>query len=383
MKILFVSNSNPDPNQGAPGCDLATIDALRVMGHEIEDVWGSDVQRLIQHPNLHQLMEMPYRVANVIAKKCRLTKYDVIHVNQPHAYIAARQHRNRKRDGIFVNRSHGWEPHVEDVLRQYGDERVGGRPRWRRMASRFIQVLMRRHAELVVRYSDGIVVCSKDDLQYIADRSPEFKGKVVSIAPGVPDDYLSHDAMPMTNERCNRVLYVGSFRKAKAPEIVAKVLNDVLGSVASARATWVCDKGSHNSVLRMVDRNVHGRLRLMGWMSREQLRDVYDKHGIFLFPSYYEGFSLTFLEAMSRGLCVLGSDIDGMRQTIENDQNGFRFERGQARSMVRTATHLINRTDECGRIGGNARKTAMQYTWNRTAKELVEFYLNVNEMKRS
>jgi len=70
---------------------------------------------------------------------------------------------------------------------------------------------------------------------------------------------------------------------------------------------------------------------LLGWMPREDLRRIYDRHGLFVVTSRFEGFSLAFLEAMARGLCVLASRVDGMRRRSVMEKNGFSSSRAMPR----------------------------------------------------
>ena len=101
---------------------------------------------------------------------------------------------------------------------------------------------------------------------------------------------------------------------------------------------------------------------------------VYDEHGIFLFPSFFEGFGKAFLEAMSRGLVVLASNNGGMRDVIKNGQNGFLFKTGDCRQMADFAIQLVANSDLAGRISKEARKSSLSYSWHRVAIETASFY---------
>jgi glycosyltransferase involved in cell wall biosynthesis len=54
--------------------------------------------------------------------------------------------------------------------------------------------------------------------------------------------------------------------------------------------TWVCGKDQHAAALGLIDEDLRGRVTLLGWMPQHDLIDVYDRHGVFLFPSFFEGF---------------------------------------------------------------------------------------------
>ena len=69
---------------------------------------------------------------------------------------------------------------------------------------------------------------------------------------------------------------------------------------------------------------------------------VYDEHGVFLFPSFFEGFGKAFLEAMSRGLVVVASNNGGMRDVIKDGQSGFLVKTGDWRQMADLAIQAAN-----------------------------------------
>ena len=379
MKLLFAANTNADPNQGASGCDLATIAALRGKGCTVDTIWADDMPRRIQHGNLHQLWELPTRFANAVSQRCLTTSYDVIQVNQPHAYLAAREHQQLSRPGIFVNRSHGWEPHVHEAMDRLPSHT--DRSAIRDLCSKAMWSLIRSHNSKVLQYSDGIVLCSVDDRDFIIRNSEINPHKLLALAPGIAPDFLVPIA-PLEG-RSRKLLYVGQFTAHKAPLIVAEIANEAMLSCPDVTLTWVCSKSDHQKVYAALKPAIHSRVSVLPWMPREQLRGVYDEHGILLFPSRFEGFSLTFLEAMARGLCVLATNIDGMRQTISHGSTGFLFGIDSVSDFVQQLLILLRDPDQSAQIGRKARTVAETFTWERTASELLQFYEVLHSAKKN
>ena len=95
LRILVGADVPPDPNAGAAGTVWQMNQALRKRGHVVDEIWDRDLGRRIRHGNLHYLLELPHAYARAVRERLAKASYDVIELNQPHAYLAARRHRQR------------------------------------------------------------------------------------------------------------------------------------------------------------------------------------------------------------------------------------------------------------------------------------------------
>src|ERR1051325_9168572 len=280
--------------------------------------------------------------------------YDVVHVNQPHGWRAAKWLRGRV---PFVHRSHGFEPYAEEVLARWRNEE-------RSILQRGMARLLARHARLIAKYADGHIVSSSLDANFLVERFHVPRARVAVIPQAAPDSFLASPAPPMTGERLRRVLYVGQFAFFKAPLIVAEAMRKL---AEDHECTWVCAPQHHHEV-----RALAPNVRVESWMPEERLRAVYDTHGVFLFPSFYEGFGKVFLEAMSRGLCVVASDVGGAHDVITDGRDGMLVPPGDADALV-TAVRSLD-LERAGAMSAAAARTAREYSWARVARETAAFY---------
>jgi hypothetical protein len=337
LRILFMADVPPDPNAGASGTELQTIDALRAQGHEVDAIWAPDLGRRIAHGNLHYLLELPRAYRRAMSSALARRRYDVVHVNQPHGWLAAKRLRTLDDPPLFIHRSHGIEPHVEEV--------VGN---WRRQLEGAPAVSFPRKALQATMH--------RLLARHTRDAAP-----------------------PMTPERLRRVLHVAQVAFFKAPAITAAAINR-LAADPSRTFTWVCDRSSHAAVRAMLGADANARTELRPWMAQDELRDVYDAHGVFLFPSFFEGFGKTFLEAMSRGLCVVAADTGGMHDVISHGVDGVLVPAGDAEALADAVRALT--PDRAAAMSAAAARTARQYTWDRVARETAAFYRRRMEGKR-
>jgi glycosyltransferase involved in cell wall biosynthesis len=389
LRVLFMANVMPDAASGAAGTELQTIVALRKLGHQVDAVWRDELTHRIAHPNAHQLLELPYVYRSVMTRKLTQRDYDVVHVNQPHGYLAAEALHRMRPGAVFVHRSHGFESHVRDVVAvwraRYGEER---RPIWRRVLSHGMEWALEGHNRRIARNADGHIVSASGCKAYMVERYGVSADKIMVIAQSAPAEFRMSPTKPMTERRLRRILYVGQFAFFKAPVVLVGAVQRILQARSDVEFSWVCNARHHaEAVALFSDRNVLDRVRLVDWMPQKSLMAEFDAHGVFLFPSFFEGFGKSFIEAMARGLVVIASNTGGMRDLISDGVNGFLIEPGKDEDLADSALHVLgSNVSRVSTISEKARETALRFSWSRTAKETGQFYsrlLDLNGRRRA
>jgi UDP-glucose:(heptosyl)LPS alpha-1,3-glucosyltransferase len=119
---------------------------------------------------------------------------------------------------------------------------------------------------------------------------------------------------------------------------------------------------------------VDERVRWLGVTSDVQL--VYQMADAFLLPSSYETFSLVTFEAAASGLPLLATPVSGVRELIDDGENGFLISREPEqiaeRLNVLAADPLRRR-----RLAGAARESALVFGWERMVDRHHELYLRL------
>ena len=110
---------------------------------------------------------------------------------------------------------------------------------------------------------------------------------------------------------------------------------------------------------------------------------IFDRHGIFIFPSFFEGFGKAFMEAMARGLCVVAAENGGMKDVIKHRENGIKVTTGDTKLFTHACLELISSPNVAAAISQNAIATARSYSWRRVALETLSFYQSLLEMKHA
>lgn len=107
---------------------------------------------------------------------------------------------------------------------------------------------------------------------------------------------------------------------------------------------------------------------------------------IFLFPSWYEAFSLATIEAGACGLPVVATSINGTEDFIQPGINGD-FIESDPKHIAQVIEPLIQDSDKRQQMGRNAQRLVEQnYTWDRVTEQTesaYEDYLSLRTAKES
>lgn len=363
----------PDPNTGASGTEVATIEALRLMGHSIVPLWRDSFPHRIAHGNLHYLLELPWAMEAAVKKACLSENYDAVVMNQPHGFRAARWLRSHPMRPIGVHKSHGLETLVNKVRREWSFS-ISAKPKsaLRSFLSRGMERLLARHMKLTACFFDGHIVSASLCKNHLMEEYGVSSERIAIIPQAVVADFLECPLEKWTRERAQRLLHVGQLADVKGYHVLARAWNYLSARDNNLRLTWVCALEHHDLAAALLTPSARLRTTFLPWMPRTALREVYDRHGIFLFPSYFEGFGKVFLEAMSRGLCVISTAQGGSRDILREGENGFLIPVGDERALAEAAWKVTREGAAAAAIGLRAAATAKQFTWERTAKEISD-----------
>jgi len=374
-----MANVAPNPNSGAAGTEFQTTKALRDLGHTVDEAWTDELSHHVGHFNLYNLLELPMAYRTALRKRVQSTKYDVVHVNQPHGYLAAKALQSLDSQAIFVHRSHGLEGRVRLELsrwkKQYDQD---DRSAWRRAISHLMDASLELNNLAIARYAHGHIVSASECRNFLHKRYSVALERIAVIPQAPPEVFRNFDPKAMTQQRLRKILYVGQYAFFKAPIVLARAVERILTTLPQATMTWVCDARHHSEARGLFEnQSIAERVSFAVWRNQSDLMRVYDEHGVFLFPSFFEGFGKTFLEAMSRGLVVVAANNGGMRDVIKDGHSGFLANTGDWHQMADLAIEAIGNPVLAVRMSAEARRASLSYSWHRVAAETAAFYASL------
>jgi glycosyltransferase involved in cell wall biosynthesis len=129
---------------------------------------------------------------------------------------------------------------------------------------------------------------------------------------------------------------------------------------------------------------VTDRVSFTGFISQEQLREIYYRSHIFLHPSQtgrdgnQEGIPNSMLEAMATGLPVFATEHGGIPEAIENGVSGALVPERDDEALARALLNATQDPDLLSRIArAGAEAVKHNFDWAAQAQRLEDIYLRI------
>ncbi len=122
-------------------------------------------------------------------------------------------------------------------------------------------------------------------------------------------------------------------------------------------------------------------VKMLGWLSQEELRDVYDKSHIFLHPSELtqendqEGVPNSMLEAMATGLPVVATYHGGIPEAVTSGEDGYLVAERSPKDLAQSLTTLMSSPGELEEFSTSAAESVRRkFGFENQIRNLEDIY---------
>lgn len=233
--------------------------------------------------------------------------------------------------------------------------------------------------KLLINRADAITSNSKDLASLVYH---EFKPKnKIKIVPNSID--LETFCLGFEKESSQPIiLFVGRLEMIKGIITLAKAIPEVLKRFPSAKFIFIGkdmkikeDKTGKEFIKQFVSTN---NVEFINWIPHKDLVNFYQRATICVFPSLYEPFGNTALEAMACGKPVVTTNTGGFPEFIEDGVSGLLVPPGDHSLLTNAICKLLENKDLRDRLGQNARrKLEENFNFNKIARATLSIYEQV------
>jgi len=155
------------------------------------------------------------------------------------------------------------------------------------------------------------------------------------------------------NERQKMVGYIGRFSGEKG------VFNfiEAIPLIQECDFVVIGDGNLRSKITGYInENNLSEKVRLMGWVSHDELPEYLNKLKLLVLPSYTEGLPNIMLEAMACGTPVLATPVGAIPDVIKDGETGFLLENNSPECIAETALKILHMPDDkLEKVSDNAR----------------------------
>lgn len=184
-------------------------------------------------------------------------------------------------------------------------------------------MLSKEHGELAVlgcKNLNGVFVLNKFQADEVEKLYAYDKKNIHVLGNGYNSTYF-YNNLDLINETQvkERIIYAGKLSESKG---VSSLLRAFKLLDRDKYELYIAGSGYGEEYKKILDEiNALDNVFYLGKISQEQLGDEFRKSDIFVLPSFYEGLPLVIIEAIACGLKVVCTDINGIKEWINQYVN--------------------------------------------------------------
>jgi len=202
--------------------------------------------------------------------------------------------------------------------------------------------------------ADKIIISNKSDRSYIKKLFPVKNSKLELLRNFIDTDHFCNSDTSFIGKNSRTALYVGRIEHRKNIE------NLIRGAVIANCTLDIVGKGENQRYFKQIAEDQNGIVNFLGMLDNRMLPDIIKKYNLFILPSFYENNPKTILEGMACARVVLGTNVEGIKELIEDRTSGFLCDT-DSESIADTIQNIFNMPDEkLNSIALNARQFVVE-----------------------
>jgi len=195
------------------------------------------------------------------------------------------------------------------------------------------------------------------------DFFPKSKKKILPN----PISFESAGQIKQTVRQPVRLLFIGQIQEHKGIIFLTKTLNS---SNLEFKLMIAGAGNKENEMQTLISQD--SRFEFVGQVSSDQIIDLLGRADYLILPSQcYENSPKVIYEAFSQARPVIGADIGGISELVEENKTGFLFEPANANSLLKAVKKATN-TEYYGEMGKNCLDSIKKHNTVEYVKNLLD-----------
>lgn len=175
------------------------------------------------------------------------------------------------------------------------------------------------------------------------------------------------------------LLFVGRLEKAKGVEFLIEAISLIIKKFPRTTLTIIGNGRNMTDLLNLAKKmQIEKYIQFTGWVKNKDIASYYEKASIVVIPSVWpENFPTVCNEAMSAGRPVIGTNVGGIPELIDDGVDGYLVEPENSEQIAEKVVKLFSDEKSLVEFGANARKRAEELSIEKYVEKMEKIYERV------
>ena len=286
---------------------------------------------------------------------CALSWCDVVHVN-------ASSDSSIMRKSFFIRAAYRHNKKI--VLHQHGGD-------FKNYFENQINDKRREYLKSILDMADVMLVLTPSWKEYFSGLTDSGKIKVFPNCVAVKRDIsFAEGAEPCRD--MNKLLFLGRICKDKGIDELLDAVTEISRENKDVNL-YIGGIYEEESYRKRIEGN--DLVKFLGWIAGEEKEKYLRECGIFVLPSYYEGFPVSVLEAMAGGCVVVASEVGGIPDVVTDGETGVLVPPKDSEMLKNAVLKVMNDKTLADKLRVSAfKKVEENYSSSASVERLVNIY---------
>ena len=198
----------------------------------------------------------------------------------------------------------------------------------------------RKKIRRLIKRANIFIVLGNEWQEKIKNIEPNSNIKIIQNSIHIPKNNIK----AKYNKNCFNLLYLGVLVERKGVSDLIDAINILVKKQEFQNAKLlIAGSGEQSEFLqrKVKELNLSQYIDFLGWVNKEEKKDLLLKSQLLVLPSYNEGLPMCILEAMSYGLPILSTNVGDVSEAVKEGKNGFLIEAGNVNELTENIKKII------------------------------------------
>jgi glycosyltransferase involved in cell wall biosynthesis len=222
---------------------------------------------------------------------------------------------------------------------------------------------------IITEHSAGVLTSTLSEQQEVFLKKSYFQtdeivavGRILSLKVGVLSNkkveilsnlvdasFFEHeeeDCRYNKNTNVFTLVSIGNLVYHKGFDTLIKAFSEAFKNQSNVKLNIIGDGVLHEDLKQLIlDLQVEDQVKLLGRFNQTEIKQEFEKSDVFVLASHFETFGVVFIEAMSMGLPVIGTQCGGPEDFIIDDV-GILLEPKNVHALATAMKHMRTNIDK-------------------------------------